>query len=121
MVDLASLQLVDPIDRRDELTVVASPTILFALYLLIAVFSLICGFSLGLALVFVEDCIDGLLVGGVACREVEQLPHRPRFAAPELVNECFVGRARDECSNHVCVYDVRNPIALLGEAADVLT
>jgi hypothetical protein len=32
----------------------------------------------------------------MACHEVRQLPRHPRFAAPELVDECFVGHARDE-------------------------
>jgi hypothetical protein len=62
----------------------------------------------------------GLIAGGMICCEVEQLPHHSRFAAPELVDECFVGHARDERSNHVCIHDVRKLIALLREAADVL-
>jgi hypothetical protein len=43
-----------------------------------------------------------------------------RFAAPELMDECFIGHARDERSNHICIHDIRKLTALLGEAADVL-
>jgi hypothetical protein len=61
---------------------------------------------LRLTLVFVEDCMDGLLAGDVTYCEVEQLPCRSWFAVPELVDECFVGRARDERSDRVCIHDV---------------
>ena len=77
MVELASLWFVDPIDRRDELVVVASLAVLLALYPSIADFSLIYGSSLELTLVFAEDCTDGLLTRGVACLKVEQLLRRP--------------------------------------------
>jgi len=36
------------------------------------------------------------------------------------MDEGFVGHARDECSNHVRIYDVGKLIALLGKVADVL-
>ena len=75
---------------------------------------------MSLALVFVEDCMDGLLTGGVACHKVKQLPRRPWFAVSKLVDECFVGHARDESSNHVHIHDIGKLIALLGRAVDVL-
>ena len=120
MVELASFMFVDPIDRRDELTMMASLAILHALHPSIIVFSHVYGFSLGVALVFIEDCTDGLLAEGVACCEVEQLPRGPWFVASELVDECLIGCARDECSDHVHVHDIGELIALLGEVADVL-
>jgi hypothetical protein len=64
--------------------------------------------------------MDGLLVGGVTYCKVEKLPHHSWFAALELVDECFIGRARDERSNHICIHDVGKLIVLLGEAVDVL-
>ena len=79
---------------------------------MIVVFRLACGFSLSLTLVFVEDCTDDLLTRGVACHEVKQLPRHPWFAASELVNECFVGCARDEHSDHVRIHDVRKLIVV---------
>jgi hypothetical protein len=120
VVELASLLLMDPVDHCDELTIMMPPTVLLALYSSTVVFSLVCGSSLSLTLVFAEDCTDGLLARGVACREVEQLPHRSRFATSKLMDECFVGRARDEHSDHVRIHNIGKLIALLGKAADVL-
>ena len=120
MVDLASLLPLDPIDYRDELAVVAPPAFLLGFSSLIAVLILIHGFGLSLTIVLAGDCTDGLLAGGVACHEVEQLPCRPRFATSELVDECLIGCAGDECYNHVRVHDIEVLIALLGEAVDVL-
>ena len=64
--------------------------------------------------------MDGLLAGGVTCHEVEQLPRCLWFAAPELVDECFVGRAGDERSDHIRIHDIGKLVALLGKAVDVL-
>jgi hypothetical protein len=36
------------------------------------------------------------------------------------MDECFVGHARDERSDHVRIHDVGKLIALLGKVADVL-
>jgi len=119
MVDLASLLLMDPVDHHDKLAVAVPLAILLALYPSITVFSLVCGFSLSLTLVFVEDCMDIILAEDVACCEVEQFPHRPQFAASELMDKCFIGRAGDESSDHVRIHDIKKLIALLGKAVDV--
>jgi hypothetical protein len=37
------------------------------------------------------------------------------------MDECFIGHARDERSNHVHSHDIRMLIALLEKAGDVLT
>jgi hypothetical protein len=120
IIELASLLLVDLVDHHDELAVAVPLAILLALYPSTRVFGLVRGFCLSLTLVFVEDCTDNLLAGGVACHEVEQLLRRPRFTASELMNECFIGHARDECYDHVRIHDIGKLIALLGKAADVL-
>ena len=120
MVELPSLLLVDPIKRHDQLTIMVPPAVPLALYPSIMVFSLIHGFGLSLTLVFVEDCANGLLTEGVACHEVEQHLRRPWFAASKFMNDCFVGRARDERSDHVCIHDIGKLIARFGKAADVL-
>jgi hypothetical protein len=65
--------------------------------------------------------MDGLLAEGVVCVEVEQPPRRSRFATLELVDECFIGRARDERSNYVRIHGIEKLIALLEKAVDVLT
>jgi hypothetical protein len=120
VVELTSLLLMAPVDQCNELIVAAPPAILLALYLSIVVFSLIRWFGLSLSLVFAKYCMDNLLAKGMACRKVEQLLHRSRFVVSEFVDECFVGYARDERSNHVRVHDIGKLVALLGEAVDVL-
>jgi hypothetical protein len=110
----------DPIDGRDELTITTPLAVPLAYYPSATVFSLVRGFSLSLTLVFAKDCTDVLLTRGVACRKVEQLPCCPWFAASELMNECFIGHAGDECYEHVRIHDIEKLIALLGKAADVL-
>ena len=77
MVELASLLFVDPVDYHNELTVAVPPAILLALHSSVVVLGLIHGFSLSLTLVLLEYCVDGLLAGGMACCEVEQLPCSP--------------------------------------------
>jgi hypothetical protein len=86
----------------------------------IAVVSLVHGFSLGLTLVFAKDCPNNLLVGGMACREVEQLPRRLWFATSELLDKCYIGHARDEHPNHIRIDDIGKLIILLGKVVDVL-
>jgi hypothetical protein len=77
MVELANLLPMDSIDRRDKLTVGAPPAILFSFSPSIAVLGLICGFVLSLTLALAEDCMNSLLAGGMACREVKQLLRHP--------------------------------------------
>ena len=48
----------------------------------------------------------------MACREVEQVLRRPWLAVSELVDECFVGHARDERFDHVCIHDIGKLIAV---------
>ena len=107
MVKLASLLFVDPIDCYNELAIVAPLVVLLALHSLVAALGLVCGFSLSLTLVLQEYCADSLL-------------RSLWFAMSELMDECLIGCARDERSNHVRVHDIRELIALLGEAVDVL-
>jgi hypothetical protein len=38
----------------------------------------------------------------------------------ELMDECFIGRAKDECSDHVRIHDIGKLIPLHGKAVDVL-
>ena len=40
--------------------------------------------------------------------------------ASKLMDECFIGHAKDEQSNHVCIHDIGKLIALFGKVADVL-
>jgi hypothetical protein len=119
MVELASLLFVGSIDCHDELAVAVPPAILLALYSSVAVLSLVHGFSLSLTLVLLEYRTDGLLAEGVACCEVKQLPRSSWFAMSELADECFVGHAQDERSDHIHIHDIMELVALLGKATDV--
>jgi hypothetical protein len=120
MVELVSLLFVNPVDCRDELAITVPLVVLLTLHSLVVVLGLIRGFNLRLTLVLLEYCADGLLTGGVACCEVEQLPCSPWFATSDLVDECFISHARDERSNHVRIHDIRQLVALLGKATNVL-
>jgi len=111
----------DPIDYRDKLVVMTPLAVLLAFPSTITVLSLVRGFSLSLILIHAKDCMDGFLIRGMACHEVKQLPCHSWFATSELMDECFIGHARDECSDHVCIHDIRKLIALLGKVVDVLT
>jgi hypothetical protein len=113
VVELATFLHVDPIDHHDELAIMVPLAILLTFSSLIVVLSLIHRFSWSLTLVLAKDCTDGLLAGGMACLEVEQLPHHPWLATSELMDECFTGHARDERSNHVRIRDIRMLITLL--------
>jgi len=110
----------DSVDRRDELTVMTTVVVLLALPPPIEVLSFVLGFGLSLNLVFVKDCLDGLLAEGMTYHEVEHLPRRSWLAASELMDEYFIGHARDEHADHIRIHDIGKLIALLGKAADVL-
>jgi hypothetical protein len=56
----------------------------------------------------------------LVCGDVQELTGGARLSAAELVNKGLVGGPREECANDVCVDDVRERIALLGEPADVV-
>jgi hypothetical protein len=111
---------VDPVDHHDKLIVTMPLAILLAFPSPIMVLTLIRGFDMGLALVFAKDCPDDLLAEGMACSEVEKLPCHPQFAVFELMDECFIGRAGEEHSDHIRIHDVWKLIALLGKAVDIL-
>ena len=67
-----------------------------------------------------EVGLDGLLAGGVLGGDVQELPRRAWGLATERVDERLVGCAADEGVDHVDIGDVRELIALLGEALNVL-
>ena len=49
-----------------------------------------------------------------------KLQRHSLLATSELVDECFIGRARDKCSDYIRIHDIGKLIALLGKAVDVL-
>jgi hypothetical protein len=62
----------------------------------------------------------GVLAGGVVGGDVEHLFGGSRAFTPKLVDQCFAGGPRDERTNDLGVCYVRDGIALLGEASNVI-
>ena len=79
-------------------------------------------FALGLALVpaFVEDCSDHLLARGMVSGNVEQVMGGMGFQAAKLVGQGLAVHPREECADDVCVDDIREGVASLGEPMDVI-
>jgi hypothetical protein len=73
-----------------------------------------------LALGAVEDGSNRLFTRGMAGGDVKELLGGPRTLATQLVDQGLIGGARQEGPNDVGIGDVRQLIALLGEALDVL-
>ena len=78
--------------------------------------------ALGLALVpaSIEDRSDRLLAGGVVCGDVEQVVGGMGLQATKLVDQGLVGCPREECTDDVCVDDIRKGVAPLREPVDVI-
>ena len=78
--------------------------------------------ALGLAFVLasVEDHSDRLLTGGMVSGNVEQVAGGMGFQASKLVYQGLVGHPREECADDVCVDDIREVVASLGEPMDVV-
>ena len=104
----------------DELVVMAL-LVLLVFPPLGVVLVLVCVLSRGLSLASTKVGMDSLLARGTARGKVEQLLHRPRLRTSKLVDKSLVGGARDEHSDYVGIDDVRELIALLREAVDVLS
>jgi hypothetical protein len=67
-----------------------------------------------------EVGLDGLHTGGVLGGDVQELPRHARGLAAERVDKRLAGHVANEGVDHVDVGDVWEPIALLGEALNVL-
>ena len=76
---------------------------------------------LHLALKAVEDRSDRLLARGMAGGDVEELLGGLWALTSQLVNQRLTGGPRQESSYNIGVGDVRQLVALLGEAPDVPT
>jgi hypothetical protein len=67
-----------------------------------------------------EDRPNHLLAGGVVRGDVQELTGGAPLLVAKLVNEGLAGGPREEHTYNVCVDDVRERIALLGEPVDVV-
>ena len=68
----------------------------------------------------VEDRSDRLLTGGVVSGDVEQVAGGTGLQAAKLMDQGLAGRPGEECADDVCVDDIREGVASLGEPMDVI-
>jgi hypothetical protein len=64
--------------------------------------------------------LDGLLTGGILGDNIQELPHHVQGLVAERVDERLAASVVDEGIDHVGIANVRELIALLGEALNVL-
>ena len=69
--------------------------------------------ALGLALVpaSTKDCSDHLLTGGVVRGDIEQVTGGTGLQTAKLVDQELTGCPREECTDDVCINDVRKGVA----------
>ena len=77
---------------------------------------------LGIALVLAstKDRSDRLLTGGMVSGDIEQVVGGTGLQATKLVDQGLAGRLGEECVDDVCVDDIREGVASLGEPIDVI-
>ena len=61
-----------------------------------------------------------LLIGGVVCGDVEQVVGGTGLQAAKLVDQGLTGCPKEECTDDICVDDIREGVASLGEPADII-
>ena len=76
--------------------------------------------SLALVPASTKDRSDRLLIGGVVCRDVEQVVGGTGLQIAELMDQGLTGCPREECDDDVRINDIRKGVAPLGEPADVI-
>ena len=72
-------------------------------------------------LVLHDNSSHSLFARGLVSRNVQELVSGSRILAPLLVDQCFAACAGEESIDHVSVDDVREGVAILGEATDVIS
>ena len=114
--------LAHAISRGDQRGVVQSMPILFVLLAPLCGGALVLVRMLGLDFVLAstEDRSDRLLARGVVSGDVKQVAGGTGLQAVKLVLEGLTGRPGEECADDVCVDDIREGVASLGEPVDVI-
>ena len=79
------------------------PTVLIAISSLSTVLDLMYGLSVSLALILAKVCLDSLLAGGMACREIKQFPHHPWLVASQLIDKGLIIVPEMSSLNHILV------------------
>ena len=106
----------------DQHGVGRSASILLVLLAPLRGWALVLVLVLGLAFVLasVEDRSDRLLVGGMVGSYVKQVTGGTGFQAAKLVDKGLAVRPGEERADDVCVDNVREGVASLGEPMDVI-
>ena len=63
---------------------------------------------------------DAFLAGGVVSGDVEQVAGGTGLQVGKLVDQGLIGHPGEECADDVCVDDIREGVASLGEPMDVI-
>jgi hypothetical protein len=116
-----ALSLAHVVSRRDRVGVGATPILLLPFFLALRrgpppspSLSIAFGPTVG------EDHPDRLVAGGVVRGDVQELASGARLPAAKLVNDGLAGGPKEDCTDDICINDVREGIALLGEPVDVV-
>ena len=114
--------LAHAISYDDQRGVVRSTPALFVLLAPLCGGALVWVYVLGLAFVpaSAEDCSDRLLARGVVSGDVEQVAGGTRLQVAKLVDQGLAVRPEEERADDVCVDDIREGVASLGEPMDVI-
>ena len=77
---------------------------------------------LGLAFVPapIEDRSDRFLAGGVVSGDIEQVTGGTRLQAAKLMDQGLVVHPGEERADDVCIDDIKEGVASLGEPTDVI-
>ena len=110
------------ISRGDQRGVGRSTPIVLVLFAPLCGGALILILVLGLALILasVEDRSDRLLIEGMVHSDVEQVTGGSGLQTAKLVDQGLTGCPREDCTDDVCVDDIRKGVASLGEPTDVI-
>ena len=81
---------------------------------------MVCTLSLDFVLASAKDRSDRLLARGVVSGDVEQVAGGTGLQAAKLVDQGLTVRPREEHADDVCIDDIREGVASLGEPMDVI-
>ena len=76
---------------------------------------MVLAFGLAFVLAYVEDRSDCLLAGGVVRGDVEQVTGGTGLQSAKLVDQGLAGCPGEECTDDVCVDDIRKGVASFRE------
>ena len=105
------------VSRGDQRVVRRSAAIFSVLFAPLRGGAFVLILALGLAFVpaSIEDRSNHLLAGGMVRGDIEQVVGGMGLQVAKHVDQGLVGRPREECADDICVDDIREGVASLGE------